>query len=1085
MSDCDPEQVNDEYRTGAGGVSNPDYETFTGEIHIAGISPGWYFFREVQPAPPYDFDVEPGENPDDVSTPRTDYWFWVPSDEPSPCQVNDNDELISKPSNAANPDWVAEPFDLNCDLITVRVYNRIAAGELQVTKTLLNADGLPLSDTQKTQEFTFEGLFGQDADTTSQYLGAGAYDFWVQCASADLVAEHSGCSVDKPTTLGQFTSSDSFTLRTGEIAHFPNLPIGMSYKFAEAPEAGITQNHTYEEGQVLLNGTPNVPQPPQGTGDPITRAQFTNTQEVTTNVLISKTVTPYCPSSVASSSVIPASEPGSIGTSESEILGQAQDDIGVVPFADMCTITDEQAEQDFRFEVHFTDPSEVLIPGQQPTQLYFKYYITPYVNFDGDSEPESPLFDLAQSDDLSETPPIIANTITLRHGQTAVFVGVSVGLNYTISELPLNTVGGTNWTGFDGTVYLPATLSSSGTTARDPNCPAPPVIPYPDTWACSTINRADFINQIRPPIDPDAPPTYGSIAVTKIVNSNRPIAGMCSVESLTNQADCEAEDPNNIWQEQSFMFDYCLLDEDNPTDTLPEPLGCGQFILKNGETWRVDQIPTGYSYFVQEFDYSTLGYTTSNRRTSGYITGSYNLIEPPDPDADPENDAQDLTAITVINSIEYARIQVTKSVVNAHPADPIPLPAGVTDPNYWDTHPFGFTLSVGGQTISFTLKNGEVKEFDVLVGVPYRVQEADQTSIGFSTTYQNESGTFSVGTPAVCPPPPAIVVGCPLSLTTVTNTYDRAVERDIPITKLWDTTTASTEGLPIPTIPSSVTFELYDDYGTTYPTTGPLACISACVDRRVASITLTSAQLAATSTDPNNPIWTSWFKNLPKYDLVDDHLITYTVRESKIGLDIVQPCNAGLGTADPCAPVNDYSTADGYSAPWSAHTIGKFDDPDGIKIANIYELQPCIYYPELLENDANCLKPLDDCKYDNSIKEDDPLCLPPCPFNPNILNNDPKCVPPAKPCQYNPNISADDPACRAPTTPCRFNPAIHSDDPACVEPTPTITIPGTDIQIPLAATGVGILALLGFAVLMIYLGASARKRRTKSFSHET
>lgn len=149
------------------------------------------------------------------------------------------------------------------------------------------------------------------------------------------------------------------------------------------------------------------------------------------------------------------------------------------------------------------------------------------------------------------------------------------------------------------------------------------------------------------------------------------------------------------------------------------PLVSGERIsLKHGETAVFEHIPVGVGYTVTETP--AAGYSITSNNSSG------DIVE------------EDTTAsfINTYTPDGYGSLIVTKEVINA---DGSALTAAQ---QYLE---FEFTASIGGQTETFTLKNGEMKTFEnIPLGTAYTVTETDDLTDDYMPAIKEYSGTISM-----------------------------------------------------------------------------------------------------------------------------------------------------------------------------------------------------------------------------------------------------------------------------------------------------------------------------------------------------
>lgn len=138
-----------------------------------------------------------------------------------------------------------------------------------------------------------------------------------------------------------------------------------------------------------------------------------------------------------------------------------------------------------------------------------------------------------------------------------------------------------------------------------------------------------------------------------------------------------------------------------------------EFVLANGESKTFKNIPIGTKYTVVEADYSEEGYLTSSINSVGTIEGDSKTAEF-------VNTKQEIPEV-------LGSLTVMKHVVNGNPDDS-----------------FKFHVQIGDDVQEITLKDGEKAEFtDIPVGTHYSVIEENYYEQGYITTSKGASGTIS------------------------------------------------------------------------------------------------------------------------------------------------------------------------------------------------------------------------------------------------------------------------------------------------------------------------------------------------------
>lgn len=263
----------------------------------------------------------------------------------------------------------------------------------------------------------------------------------------------------------------------------------------------------------------------------------------------------------------------------------------------------------------------------------------------------------------------------------------------------------------------------------------------------------------------------------------------------------EAPDPN-----KEFIFEVAFSDNGTYTYRIdggePQSIASGGTVtLKAGQVAVIENLPHGVTYIVREIDWA--GYLPAIDSVTGVIIGS------------------ETASVTFQNRVPDTAEQTGKIIVTKQLAGEYPKAD--------EGKEFHFSLIVDGEEIQFTLKPGESKEFDLPVGAEYEIREDDYFENGYSQSIVNGSGTVIVS----------------VTQAVVTNTFVGTVMVEIPGEKTWDLV-----GYPEDVKPDSILVRLM--YG----------------DRVVEEKTVTPDE---------NGEWHYIF-NAPKYDEAGN-IIEYTVEE--------------------------------------------------------------------------------------------------------------------------------------------------------------------------------------------------------------
>ncbi len=475
--------------------------------------------------------------------------------------------------------------------------------------------------------------------------------------------------------------------------------------------------------------------------------------------------------------------------------------------ADDSPLTDEQKAQEFVFTVTFSDGGayEYTVDGGEPQQL------------------------------------VSGGTFTLKHGQSAVFEQIPVGVTYTVTEQPMPgyAMAGTGHTG---------TITEAGGAARFTNTYTP------SQTGSLTVSKQvvgdgedlqkefTFTAVINGQMEtfvlkhgdsktfPDLPvgTTYtitetdytvqgyaGTVQeytgqITGVEELRLPFVNVYQPEavpgSLTVQKEVVGDNPD---PDKEFTFEITFSDGGTYEYTVdggePQELTSGgTLVLKGGQTAIFINLPDGITYTVKETD--TVGYLPAVEEISGTIAGGENAL------ALFQNRVPEMPE-------QPATLLVTKKLAGEYSeAD--------------EDKEFHFTLTIDGTAQEFTLKPDESKEFEIPAGTRYEVQEDDYSSDGYALTMENGVG--------------AAVSGQTITVT-ATNTYTGEVQTEIEGKKTWEL------GGHTVALPESITVQLKNG------------------DLLVEEITVTPDESSE---------WHYTF-TAPKYD-ADGNEIAYTVDEAPI-----------------------------------------------------------------------------------------------------------------------------------------------------------------------------------------------------------
>ncbi|MCL2655007.1 MAG: Cna B-type domain-containing protein [Coriobacteriia bacterium] len=193
------------YRVGTGGSLTQVNGLYTtdssGKISVGSLSTGNYVFAEQIPGYGYDFD-----------------------------------------RNASNGNVLRYPFTVTAGDVAVvtpvqvEAYNRRQPGELDITKTVVNANGAVPSSQEMSQEFEF----------TVNFVDGGTYGYRIDGGP-----------------LTQLQSGGTLKLTAGQTAVFADVPVGLYYEVYEKPVSGFNSSSSGNTGNI--------------TKDIVSHAHFINT----------------------------------------------------------------------------------------------------------------------------------------------------------------------------------------------------------------------------------------------------------------------------------------------------------------------------------------------------------------------------------------------------------------------------------------------------------------------------------------------------------------------------------------------------------------------------------------------------------------------------------------------------------------------------------------------------------------------------------------------------------------------------------------------------------------------------------------
>lgn len=385
----------------------------------------------------------------------------------------------------------------------------------------------------------------------------------------------------------------------------------------------------------------------------------------------------------------------------------------IVENADGSPLTEEQKQEVFEFTVTFSDGGT------------YQYRI------DG-----GPLQSVASG-----------GTIYLKHGETAVFENIPVGVLYNVTEPPK-----------DG--YITSSNGHRGNITEEGCVAAFVNIRQPGKTGSLTVTK-EVVGEVADPNKtftftatvggeeitftlkagetftiPDLPVgTEYTVTETEYTEDGY----IASVKTYTGTITGEEElllpfvnvyapeppqEPGRLTVEkevvgdhadpdQEFTFEVTFSDGGTYTYTidggLPQSIASGgTIVLKAGQTAVIEGLPHGVEYTVKEVD--AAGYLPSFDSASGVIVGG------------------ETVTVTFQNRVpeeeESGKLTVTKQLAGEYPeAD--------------QDKEFHFVLIVDGEEIPFTLKPGETVEFELPAGSEYEIREDDVFEEGYSQSIVN------------------------------------------------------------------------------------------------------------------------------------------------------------------------------------------------------------------------------------------------------------------------------------------------------------------------------------------------------------
>lgn len=432
----------------------------------------------------------------------------------------------------------------------------------------------------------------------------------------------------------------------------------------------------------------------------------------------------------------------------------------LVQNADQKKLTEAQKEADFSFNVTFSDNGT------------YAYRVD-----DGD------LKELTSG-----------GTLTLKHGETAVFADIPVGVGYHVSESlqPDYTVTSDGHQGIiteegasavfvntytpvpTGSLRVSKTVVGKGAdkkqafsfvavieeetiefTLKDGEYRDFPDIPEGTPYMIYERTDEDEFRYTAAIREYSGTVTGGEKVILPFVNLYNGTPEESGVLEVSKEVEGEGADPEKVFtftvhfsDGKAYPYRIVSSKDQVPPDSGEEQtlIDGERFTLKDGQTARFENLPHDVDYTVREIDAG--GYLPVAAEVSGSESGGKT------------------TRVLFVNRVpeEPALLKITKTLAGEYPERDL-------------EREFSFLLILDGRETPFTLKHGETKTFEAPMGAHYEVREVMEDETGeetgpadYSPSIRNGSGT----------------VNAPLIEVTAVNTYTGRVEKVISGEKTWE-----------------------------------------------------------------------------------------------------------------------------------------------------------------------------------------------------------------------------------------------------------------------------------------------------------
>ncbi|MBQ4650040.1 MAG: Cna B-type domain-containing protein [Firmicutes bacterium] len=451
----------------------------------------------------------------------------------------------------------------------INVLNVLLTGDLTITKTVWNyaaADGEP-TEGQKAKDFTFRVDFGQ----------AGEYEYQVRPLYEAELEPDSAEYIEREQQIPTYTvsSGGTITLKHDQKAVFKNLPVGLSYSVTELNSPGYSISSDGASGNITEEGCVADFTNKYYGGEKGTLKITKVVEDVDGNVLTDDhkefefTV-------IIDGVKVKMKDDGGNPHDVKLSNNQSASWTGI-PLGAEYVVT----EKDYTGNGYYPEIREYRgqITGEEPVELVFTNVYNPAPGGQGSltikktvktpdgtaADPDKEFTFWVQAEGLGE------KTYTLKAEETITISGIKVGGQYTIRE--------TDWD-----YYIPKTLEVSGTITHS-----------------GEDHFVEFIN---------TKPSYGSeieqLTVTKVVAGNAPDA-----DKLGKEFEFSLYIDGKLWKSTGYVT--------KRDGTYEYFTDVETFLVKDGETAQVNNLPVGATYEVVEKNYFGEGYSLSMEKSMGTI----------------------------------------------------------------------------------------------------------------------------------------------------------------------------------------------------------------------------------------------------------------------------------------------------------------------------------------------------------------------------------------------------------------------------------------------------------------------------------